>query len=762
MVKKVFACFFLICLTRPVIANLSERVKVCGYVVDGKSKEPLIGANLFVTNTQFGTTTDYNGYFCVYLKNHQPNTIQCSFVGYQSLIMDYTYQKDSVLIIQLKPGISINDVTVTAKINKRADVVSISNSTIRSTLSLTGEPDVLKTLQYLPGIQTGKEGTSDLYVRGGDKDENNYLLDGVPLYYVNHLGGFMSVFDASIIKDVTVYKGVIPARYGGRLSSAIDIRLKDGDVSKAKHEFMLGTLASKIYTEGNLSKKNKTTYVLSLRRCNLDLLMRSLAWMSNGGATIEGYTFYDATIKLTHQFSSKSKLTFHSYWGRDKLFSNYKSEIDSGVRQKSNTHWGNKVYDLKWNYIYKNGIIQETSLTSNSFFNTTDDIRKTDTDRSKDQFSSRINDYSLTTKLGIYQRKIKIYAGSGLTMHHYQPAINSSTNDESFEAYKLTDWFPELNFFIDVNYDVTQKLSIDAGIRSSYWLSQSDWKVSPGIMASYALTDHLFLNSGYSYNFQFMHQISSITYGSPVALWVPAGNEFRPKSTQQYSIGLKYTKGNYAVYTEYFSRNWNNLISFNPTIESADVLNWDVLAEKDGKGYAKGIEIGIEKKLGNLTGSIGYTYSRNFRQFDNINNGEYFPFKYDRPHELGINTHYRFNEKKSLSVSWVFQTGSPLTMPLQQYQAINPGYDTEVEFADAHYYGSINNYRTPAYHRLDIGYSRTKTFNGKSRILYVGLYNAYCRMNPFYIYLKKEQGDLKIEKYALFPILPVISYTVKF
>ncbi len=771
-----FATLFFMLLAN--IALWSQISRVCGYVLDKNTLEPLIGASVIIKGSR-GIASDKNGFFCINVDAGKPVQIKSSYVGYKTGILETVFKTDTTLQLLLIPGLSLSDVTVTAPLNKRADIINISISSLKSIPSLTGEPDILKAIQMLPGIQAGREGTSDLYVRGGEKDENLYLLDDVPLYYVNHIGGFMSVFDVNIVKNINIYKGVIPARFGGRLSSAIDVKLKDGDASQKKGEFMLGILASKVYLEGPIKKSQKTKYLISLRRCNIDLLTRPFSLMTSNGDEMFAYTFYDATTKITHTFNLKSKVTALVYFGRDKLYWRQKSISTTGEDNnintvKSKTNWGNRVFSLKWNYLFNNNVFNETRFTINRFFNANKSIIKNGEFEEETVFRSSINDYSLQNQFKIINAKTKFYVGVGINLHNFKPTVSSSSTkgskEQESDKFKVSRMVSEFYAYSDFRWDISSRLTFNPGLRLVYWSHINRLSIDPKLSLNYSVINNLYLNVGYSYNHQYIHLLSGTDGGISSELWIPSSEDLPPKTAEQVSLGAIFTSNKYSFSIEAFRKNWNNLVVFNPTLSLKDASNWDKMVESGGTGQMNGIEMLASKNRGKLTYSIAYTLSKNTRTFLQLNRGRVFPFKYDRRHELSTYFAYNFSKSKKIAITWIFNSGTPVTVPTQWYPAISHNGNGQtsnnkedvLDFVHAHYYSSLNNYRTEPYHRLDIGYSRSKMRGKTERVLYLGIYNIYNNLNTFYTFIRIKDNKLKLYKYTLFPFMPSISYTVKF
>ena len=543
---------------------------------------------------------------------------------------------------------------------------------------------------------------------------------------------------------------------------------------------MIGTLATKIYLEGPLNDSKKTKYLVSLRRCNLDLFMRPLSSMANNGEYVSTYTFYDLTAKLTHTYSLKDKLSVFMYSGRDVLRqkTNYNKNI---TRDK--VKWGNFLTNVTYKHLFNNGLYNELQITLNRFYNKDQAKTKNDAIKTTETFSSTITDLVLANRIKYIHRKYDFEVGVRFIYHHFKPVAFRSVGQQHgyTEVDDVINNNLEFNLYCDTHFRLTDRLSIRPGVTLTNWVETGTYKLDSKFHASYSILNNLHFNAAYSYNHQFVHLLSSFNSGMTNELWLPSDHALPPKSSELLTAGAVYHLNQYTFQADAFIKQWKNLIMYSPSSLVRDAYNWKESIIGDGVGNMRGIEFLASKNSGKITGSVAYTLSKNTRRYKGIYNNKEFPFKYDRRHEITFNACFNFNKNKKLVVLWVYNSASPTTIPLQHYPAISDiGPDGEPIFEEGHFYGSLNNYRIEAYHRLDIAYSRAKKRGKTERIWTVGLYNAYNKMNPFYTYYKKsldkreydpikdeiviveKGGDIKLKKYTLFPMMPIISYSVKF
>lgn len=507
-----------------------------GFVKDAKTGEPLIGATVFQPASQKGTSTDNNGYFR--LTTSTKATFEISFIGYQKLLFTSPAQNDSLVNLYLAPGLSIGEVKIEAKYAEErvTGLVEIPIDLLKKLPTMTGEPDLMKSFQLMPGVKMGDEGTSVFYVRGGTPDQNLIIMDDVPIYYVNHIGGFLSVFDMNTIKKATLYKGDFPPRFGGRLSSVLDIRLKDGNVKQTKHEIGIGTLSSKYFVEGPILK-NKLSGMFSLRRCNLDLYMRPLTEMNSCGNDVRSYSFYDLTAKATYSKDARNKFSFMAYSGRDKLF--LKEKFADNYLDKMNNRWGNRIGSAKWTHFAKNSWVATSGVSYSRFFKLISTIEKeasqNDVNKTVGSFGSNIQDFSMFSSVNRPFNKLDLRLGLSSMFHQFTPTtIKSSGGNNSFEEDTLFInrlHETELNGYLETDWDISKKLQITSGFFAMYWFGIDHASVDPRLSVNYSLPKQTAIKASYSKNHQYIHLLSNNSAGLPNDLWVPSTSTIQPEKS---------------------------------------------------------------------------------------------------------------------------------------------------------------------------------------------------------------------------------------
>jgi len=751
----------------------TQQSEICGFVFDSVSHESLIGVYVIKSDSK-QRITDKNGYFCIEVTGLENVELIFSYVGYCKKIIRFSRYSENVLKIFLSPGNSIGEVVITANMRK-SGMIEMPVRHILKLPTLTGEPDLLKALQLMPGVQMGDEGSSGIYVRGGSPDQNLYLMDDVSLYYINHMGGFMSVFDMNCIKKVTLYKSDFPARFGGRLSSVLDVRLKDGSSDKKSYEFMIGTMATKFFSEGPL-KKGKITYMISLRRSNLDLFMRPITALRSGGKEKTAYTFYDLNTKITWNPDDNNKITGLIYSGRDKLSFVEKSggDLAATTSDKYAISWGNFIGSLNWNHLFINGKMIETRFGYTNFFYHVKNnyVYKSPFEHLEehDLFASGIRDFSLQSSLNLNVNETGLNIGAGSVLHTFMPNFQKSKTTGSdynnSNHFGLPIFQPEIFIFAEDNWSVGQNLSFSTGFYFMSWPGIKKSTIDPRLSIKYRIANSFSMQLSYSIMHQYMHLLSTNGSGIPSDLWVPSTLSIHPERADQVGIGFIYNYKGFEISLDMYYKMMKNLIMYKANSSILNVENWEQAIESNGNGTIKGIEFLIQKKYGKSTGWIGYTLSRNDRQFKNINKGFSFPYKYDRRHEFKLSFNQDLNKHISFSGLWVFSTGNAITLASKRYPAIdfdNSGFQyLNFKMADAHYYSGVNNYRTASYHRLDIGFNFRKEKARYTRTFYVGVYNLYNRKNPYYYFYNTKNGQTHLYSYTLFPLIPSISYRIGF
>lgn len=806
------------------VSLFAQKVTVSGYAENSETGERIIGANVYDSEIGFGTSSNVYGFYSLTFKQNNIK-LTASFIGYQSQTLDLHLTKDTVINFTMVPNTELEEVVITGKQNKvnssQISSVEIPLKAVQKLPVLFGETDVLKTIQLMPGVQSGSEGTSGVYVRGGGPDQNLILLDGVPVYNVNHLFGFFSVFNGYAVKDITLIKGGFPARYGGRLSSVIDIRMKEGNMKHFSGEAYSSFIASKFSFEGPIIK-DKTSFIVSARRTYLDAIAAPFMKLFSAFAfdtekLSAGYFFYDINAKINHKISDKNRLFLSVYTGKDKAYVKttddysyngstdiYKSDFD--------LHWGNLTSALRWNSIYTPKLFGNTTMTYSRYnfitaiteeyqygsqSNTSDETVYNS--KYKINYLSGIEDYSLKTDFDYApspNHKIK-FGASGI-FHIFKPGVSALLiSDEEYKQNIDTSYgnrniyAREYAIYTEDDIRIGKRFKINIGGRLSGLSVQDTFYYSPEprISSRFLITDNWSVKAAYSEMTQYLHFLTSSTIGLPTDLWLPATKRIPPQHSVQYAVGTAISLPyNLNLTIEAYYKDMTNLIEYKEGASFFDGPEDNNLAETGwedkveiGKGNSYGAEIMLSKNIGKLTGWLAYTWSKTNRQFKNISFGEVFPYRYDRRNDASIALTYKFNEKIDIGATWVYGTGIAVTLAQQRYLPINTieslieqkqNNDIEYNYYGSNsveYYGKRNNYRLPDYHRLDLSINFNKKVKYGTRTWNISIYNVYNRQNAFYVDFtggmftdNMSSNKRQLMKYSLFPIIPSVSYTYKF
>ena len=775
MQKKLSWLFILFVVNSACWNSFLTAQQICGIVLDKTTGEPLIGASVYSPSDGKGTSTDNNGYFCLPTAKNISAEIQVSYIGYEPANIYISENKnDSLLEISLKPGLTLTEVKIVKQVSngKAPGLLEIPVELMAKLPGISGEADLMKMYQMMPGVKMGDEGTSVFYVRGGTPDQNLTLLDDLPLYYVNHLGGFLSVFDVNTIKKATLYKGYSPARFAGRLSSVLDVRLKNGDTKEVRRQVMIGTLASKFFIEGPVIE-NKLSGMFSIRRCNLDLFMRPLSAMASNRKDITAYTFYDVTSKATYSVNPSNKLKFVFYSGRDKI---YFKENDAGYLSHVKNRWGNVAGSVKWNRFTTNNTVFTSGINFTKFYRIFTGEETIESGKSKYRakgvFKSNIEDYQLFTRIKRSIQKVDLNAGAEVTRHTFTPTAIKSFEENSVEnsdvAFTNQLKTSEIRVFIETGWRPDEKLTFSGGISGTYWNKMNYRTIDPRLSVNYEIAHKIVLNTSFSVNHQYVHLLSNNSGGFPVDLWIPSSKKIIPEKSQEFSVAIMKTMDGISFSIEGYYKEMENLIFYKPGFNIFNTTQWENAIETQGEGISRGIEVLVQKNTGKNSGWLGYTLSKDTRIFDKLNNGKSFPFKYGRLHEVNLVYSREISKKISFSANWIYASGNFITLAIQSFPAIdytNNNYSAqnyfETKFVEAHHYGGINNFKTESYHRLDIGLHFKKQLQKSERTFYIGAYNLYNRKNPYYYYFNGNKGNKNLIKYSLFPVIPSVSFTWK-
>lgn len=787
-----------------------RKFTICGYVTDSASCESLIGANVYEVVSYSGTFTNPFGFYSLTLPEGETQ-LSFSYLGYDSEHSRFMLDKDTVINISLVSNNRLSEVVVLSdrkEVGIRSNRMSaqeIPMTQIRNTPALLGEADLLKTIQLMPGVQTATEGFSGLYVRGGGPDQNLILLDGIPIYNADHLLGAFSIFTPEAIKKVTLFKGSFPARFGGRLSSIVDIRTNDGDMNHFHGTVSAGLLTNKLHLEGPIWK-NRTSFCLTARRTYLDWLARP--FMDDDKKY--RYYFYDVNAKVNHRFSDRSRLFLSFYKGKDhcdyKRGVNYQYEyVGYFYNDRLNLNWGNTVAALRWNYLFSNKLFNNTTVSYNHYKMLMSTGYRDYTERSKtndlflygSDYHSGIHDYSVQSDFDYTPRpEHHVKFGGAYTYHRFSPEVMTSRVQEAEDNVAVRDTLyntisggkmngHELSIYAED--DMTfGRLGLNAGVHLSLFSAGGKryFSAQPRASLRYRITDDWSAKASFTQMAQYVHLLSSSTIALPTDLWVPVTKNIRPMIANQYAIGAYYTglKG-YEFSVEGYYKQMRNVLEYQDGASFfASSSSWEEKVEM-GEGRSMGIEFLAQKNTGKTTGWIAYTLAKSDRQFENgkINNGKRFPYKYDKRHNLNICVNHKFSDRFDIGATWVFSTGGTVTVAEQRMNVIYPvGNDYLSEhFLEQNYIPKRNNFRLPCTHRLNLGVNFHKRVKRGEHTWNVSVFNAYNAMNPQLVFMEqevtghevirpdgsfgyKEEVKNHLKKLTLLPCLPSFTYTFKF
>ncbi len=766
--------------------GFSQRATISGFVRDYTTGESLIGASVYLPVTKSGTSTNAYGFYSLTLPQDSVEVV-FSYVGYTSVKKKFFLQRDTTFVIVLEEATLLEEVVVTGEaVEAIHEASSMSTTTIpinqiKALPAFFGEVDVLKTLQLMPGVQAGTEGSTGLYVRGGGPDQNLILLDGVPIYNASHLFGFFSIFNADAINRVELIKGGFPARYGGRLSSVIDISMKDGNMKKVQGEASIGLIASKVTVEGPITK-DRTSFIFSARRTYIDALARPIIRLAT--QQVAGYYFYDLNFKLNHIIDSRNRLYLSTYTGDDRAYSRERqSYVFNNERRESRNEfglrWGNVVTAARWNHVLSPKLFANLTGTYSRYrFDLFSEYRETiervneEPERrfSRDQYISGISDWA--GKLDFdYMPNPNHYVrfGTQTIFHRFAPGVytvRSSGGLDTTTSARITNAI-ELAHYVEDDWLISNRLKVNAGLHASSFFvdGRSYYSWQPRISGRWLMTSNFALKASYVEMAQFIHLLTNAGLGLPTDLWVPSTGSVRPQTARQAAIGIaKTVRNTYEFSLETYYKRMNNLIEYKDGASFVEQeQSWEDKIEKGGVGTAYGVEVLAQKKVGALTGWVGYTLSYTDRQFQNLNFGQPFPYKFDNRHDINIALAHTWNDKMDFSLAWTFTTGNAITLATQKFDSMIEGLNSPMRVVpELQYFESRNGYRMPHYHRLDVSVSWWKKKKHGLRKWTVGIYNAYNRMNPFFIELGEQNGRPQFIQYSLFPIIPSATYTFKF
>ncbi len=774
-----------------------EKFTISGYAKDSLSGESFISASIIIKELpNTGTYTNNYGFYSISIPKGTYH-ITASYVGYETKVVEVNLAKNNTINFELsKKAISSKkDVVITAQ-RKDAQVTStqmgkieLSTEQLKTLPAIFGEVDVMKSIQLLPGVQAAGEGQTGFYVRGGGPDQNLILLDDAPVYNTGHLFGFFSVFNSDAIKSTTLIKGGMPANYGGRLSSVVDLSMKEGNNKTFHGTGGIGLIASRLTLEGPI-KKSRGSFMIAGRRTYIDYLLKPFTdnlerFKSARGS---GYYFYDLNVKMNYRLTDRDRVYLSGYFGRDVF--NFSSPSGSF---KINMPWGNQTASFRWNHLFTDKLFANTSIIYNAYqFN----VNITQS-QLKINLLSSIRDWNAKSDFDYYlNTKHKIKFGVNYTYHFFNPSsITASIGtltlkpDSSYMKYSH-----EAAIYAMDDWSITKKLQLNYGLRYVWYgqtgpYNQIDYDAAgnptdtiyyqkgklvkqyggrgglePRLTMRYTLSETSSLKASYSHNNQFIHLVTNNGTTLPTDIWVPSTYRVKPQISDQYAVGyFKNFKNNmFESSVEVYYKKMKNQIEYREYYVPNQISD----VEKEfvfGTGESYGLELFLNKQYGNLTGWIGYTLARTQRMFPQINGGKVYPAKYDRRHDFNLVLSYKLSEKWTFGGTWIYATGNRVTVPTSVYAVNN---------LLVQQYGSQNGFMLPAYHRADL--SATYTPKKKAGKKLTGtwtfsVYNLYSRFNPYIIYLDTQgstasgTASIKAKQIALFPYpLPSVTWNFTF
>ena len=788
------------------VQAIAQKHTISGYISDATNGEKLIGANVYDAKTYQGCVSNSYGFYSVTLPEG-PVSLMISFVGYTSHREEVILTKNITFNIELKASLELDEVLVQGEKSglkiesSQMSVIDLPMKTIANIPAFMGETDLIKSIQLLPGVQSGTEGMSGMYVRGGGPDQNLILLDGVPVYNVNHLFGFFSVFNTDAIQNVKLIKGGFPARYGGRLSSVLDISMKEGNSKEFHGAGSVGVIASKLTLEGPISEK--ASFIVSGRRTYVDILAYPLIKIAQASEDIDrlkaGYYFYDLNAKVNYRFSDKSRLYLSSYLGKDRFYLTEKDSYSDGFYDESTGQyetyesswesnaelwWGNITSALRWNYQLNSKLFSNTTVTYSRYkmltgFGEYDNFNGTESNTEID-YNSGINDIGTRIDFDYYPNTNHyIRFGLGNTNHSFNPGIfaakQSFEDTVSFDTKlgnsSITTNESELYFEDDIK--IGGLLKVNAGLHFTAYdvRNKTFFSLQPRVSSRVQLTEKWSAKASYAQMDQYIHLLTNSNIGLPTDLWVPATDKVAPMRSKQLAAGTMYElPKNFEFSVEAFYKRMEDIVIYKEGASYFSFENdWETKLDV-GQGTAYGVEVLLMRSAGKATGWIGYTWCKTENQFENQNQGEPFPDNYDRRHDLSFVLSYQITDRMDVGLTWVYGSGYPTTLGTQEYtSAYNIGETAYQDEYSSSYITDIqhkNNYRVPSYHRMDVSLNFNKETRWGSRTWTFAVYNLYNRKNPFYIdwgydYDGSSQ-TMKLYKYSLFPIMPSIAYKFKF
>lgn len=757
--KNTRILFFIQLLMMMGSALIAQQRTISGYVKDGTNGEALIGAYVFIEDLQEGTSTNEYGFYSLTVKEGY-YTLKSSYLGYEEFVLKIDLKVNISLNIEL--GIESNiieEVVVTADTRDQnvrdlqMSVNKLSMKTIQKLPSLLGETEILRGILLLPGITTVGEGAAGFNVRGGSIDQNLVLLDEAPVYNSSHLFGFFSVFNPDAVRDVKLYKGGIPARYGGRLSSILDVRMKEGNNKGFEMNGGIGTIFSRLSLEAPIVK-DKSSFIIAGRRSYIDVLAAPFL-----GDDLEGtaLNFYDLTLKTNYRFSDKDQIFLSGYFGRDNFAFGDQAGFD----------WGNSTATFRWNHLFNEKLFSNLTF----YFSDYDyEIKFGDDDEDLFDWNARIKNYSVKPEFSYFLNPNNIIRFGGQSIYYeFQPANAIAISDGDVFDISLDEQYSlETSVFAENEFTLLKKMKVNYGLRLSHFaylggrnkytygnadpgiirpLEEVEFiekgetitdylNLEPRLSLKYELGNSSSIKASYNRTAQYIHLLSNTTASTPVDIWTPSTNNIQPSMADQVALGYfqNFNNDDIEFSAEIYHKTTKNLIDY---LDGADLILNEFLEGQvlEGKGRAYGLELFLRRNSGRFSGWLSYTLARSERLVTGVNNDEWYPSRFDQTHNLSLTTFYELSPRSTLSANFVLNTGTPTTFASTRYE--QQGYVIPNNDGNAR-----NNVRIPPYHRLDLSWTigsnpkKNKKWKGE---WVIGLYNVYGRRNPFSIFFRQNE-----------------------
>ncbi len=749
----------------PLFANSEKpEFQISGYVWDFESGEALIGANVIIENSQ-GAATDHEGYFQLFSKQDSLQ-LQIKYLGYEEVNTSFYLTSDTILQISLKPvQTRLREVVVRNENgslhNGRSNLQKIDLENIDELPAFMGEQDIMKILQFKPGISSGSEASSGLFVRGGQPGQNLFLVDGIEIYNPTHLFGFFSIFNPDALRSVELYKGDFPARFGGRTSLAVDIQMKNGNQNKLTGSGGVGLISSRLTLEIPVVK-NKSSLIISGRRTYADIFTEEINQKNRDNPNfqqIPRYYFFDLNAKYHYRFNDRHQVSVSSYFGSDDL--NYEDQSDLQFLMT----WGNRLLSVNSQHQITDKLFWSNSIGYTGYAYKV----KTLSNYYTINLQSKINDWVVKSDL-TYDFSDNHYLNAGIKITDHQFQLNQlETNSEGFgenisegQAMRAREY----GLYLSDHLYLGSVAEIESGIRLSAFSNQKFFSgLEPRLNVVFLPEADFNIKAGYSEAYQYVHLLSNSGVSLPTDFWHPSNEFIEPQHSRQIAGGVNYNLGeNYIISNEIYYRWMSNMIDFKDG--GKIFVNKDLSEELTvGKGWSYGNEFYLEKQNGNFTGWLSYTLAWTWRQFDDINEGRQFPVRNDIRHELSTVLQYKVSPRFTVSANWIYATGNVTTLPAGRliYQGVHND-----RLRDIPVYQERNSFRLRDYHRLDLGLKYTMKHRWGESFIQLGAYNIYNRRNPYHIYFvyneNAPEGEVPYvaKQLSLFPIIPSLNYSFKF